>query len=116
MNKVTAAIALALAFAAAPSVAIAGAPAVVLGMAFYSEDSRLNPQVNVALVKPGGIAELMGVRPGDVVTHAGGKRMTSDQKLTGYIRNLKVGDAIELTVKRSGKALQLTGRATSSGS
>lgn len=53
----------------------------------------------------------MGLRPGDIVTDAGGKRINAIGKLTAFISRLKVGDPVELTVKRKGESLQLKGTA-----
>ena len=109
MDKVSATIAVAVAFAVVPSASIAqGAPkAAPFGFALIDEDKK----VKVAAVKPGGTAALMGMRPGDVITHAGGKRINATYKLSGFIRGLKAGDAVELTVEREKKSLQLTGTA-----
>jgi putative serine protease PepD len=108
MKNIWASIGIALAIAALPSTSIAqpGSPA-ALGVAFISE----NAKVKVAEILPGGSGDLMGVRPGDVITYAGGNRINSMGKLSAFIRGLKVGDPVELTVKRKGETLQLKGTA-----
>ncbi len=94
--------------AAVPSTSVAqNTPRAALGVAIQGDNNKME----VAEVWPGGTGDLMGVDAGDVITHAGGKRINSSTKLTAYIRSLKVGDAVELTVKRKGKILQLTGTA-----
>jgi S1-C subfamily serine protease len=107
MNRFSAGIAIALAFAALPSASIAQTPAAGIGVAFVYEMNK----AKVAEVMPGGTADMMGVRAGDIVTHAGGKRVTSQGRMSAFFRSLKVGDPVTLTVKRKGKSLQLTGKA-----
>ncbi len=100
--------AVALAFTAAPSASIARiAPRAAIGVAIVDQMNKLK----VAELLPGGTGDLMGIRAGDVITHAGGKRITSRAKLTAFTQKLKVGDPVELTVKRKGESLQLTGTA-----
>lgn len=92
-----------------PSASVAqDARPVTLGVAFQTEKIW----VKVAEVRPRGIGDRIGLRPGDVITHAGGKRINSPGKLTTFIRNLKVGDPVELTVRRKGKSVLLSGTAT----
>lgn len=108
MNRVSTAIGVALAFAAVSSASIAQTPSpAAIGVAFQTEKNQLT----VMEVLPGGSGDLMGVRPGDVITHAGGRKMTFPSRLTAFIRTLKVGDPVELTVTRKGKSLQLKGTA-----
>lgn len=116
MYKVSATIAIALAFAAAPSTTIAQQAGKVsslkspaaLGVLFITER---NTKVKVAALLPGGAGELMGILPGDVVTHAGETRINSIGKLTAFISKLKVGDPVEITVRRKGQSLKLQGTA-----
>jgi putative serine protease PepD len=108
MKTVPALIAAALALATVPSASNAqDKPTAAIGVAFQSENNR----VKVAEVMPGGPGDLMGVRPGDILTHAGGKRINSPAKLSAFMRSLKVGDPVDLTVTRAGKSLKLTGTA-----
>lgn len=108
MQRIFAMMAVALALAAAPAVAVAERPTkAMVGAAFIEENNR----VTVAAVLRGGSGDQMGLRPGDVITHAGGQRISSQRRLTAYIRRLSVGDAVELTVKRGRQSLQLTGTA-----
>lgn len=108
MNNVFVTIAAAVAFAAIHSPAMAQqSPKAAIGAAMIEEDR----QVKIAVVRPGGTGHLMGIRPGDVIVQAGRWRIQSISKLTGYIRTLKVGDSVELTVKRKGENVQLKGTA-----
>ena len=108
MKKVSSLVAVALAFAAIPSASIAEIPpAVAIGVAFNPQDRA----VEVAEVRPGGTGDLMGIHAGDIITHAGGKRINNLVKLKAFIRTLKPGDPVELTVKRKGQSLQLKGTA-----
>ena len=108
MNRVSTRILVALALAAVPAAAAAQkAPSAAIGVAMVTQNNR----IEVAEVWPGGTGDLMGIRPGDVITHAGGKRMNSQTKLTAFISSLKIGDPVELTVKRKGESLQLKGTA-----
>jgi S1-C subfamily serine protease len=108
MKIVSATVAAALAFAGVPSALTAqpGSPA-ALGIAFMPEGTK----VKVAEILPGGAGDLMGVRPGDVITYVGSTRVSSMGKLSAFIRNLKVGDPVEVTVKRKGESLTLKGTA-----
>ena len=116
MYKVSATTAIALAFAAVPSATIAQQPTktvglnspAALGVMFITEN---NSKVKVAALLPGGAGELMGIRPGDIVTHAGETRINSMGKLTWFIGKLKVGDPVEITVNRKGQSLKLKGTA-----
>lgn len=108
MKKLFATIAVALALAAVPSASLArNGPTAAIGVAFHFPNNR----ATVAEVMPGGPGHLMGIRPGDVVTHAGGRRITSQARLAAYIRSLTVGGPVELTVRRGGESLRLTGTA-----
>jgi S1-C subfamily serine protease len=105
MTRVTALIAIALASAAISASIAEVPPAVAIGVAF-------NPQDNVAKVaevRPGSMGDRMGIRAGDVITHGNGKRTNNLAKLKAFIRSLKPGDPVELTVKRKGETLQLKG-------
>ena len=100
--------ALALAVAAVPAAAVAAnAPPAGLGILFMG----VRNDVTVKGILPGGAAQLMGVQLGDVITNAGGRRITSASSLTHYIQKLKVGDSVQLTVRRKGKKLELSGTA-----
>lgn len=105
----------ALAFAAVPSGSTAQpASPVGLDAMFISENGKLRgrtSKVIAARILPGGTGELMGLRPGDVITQAGETRITSVGRLKAFIRKLKVGDPVELTVERNGERLQLNGTA-----
>jgi S1-C subfamily serine protease len=109
MNRISATVAIALALAAIPSASIAqSASRAAIGARFMME--RFN-SLRVAEVMPGGTGHLMGLRPDDVITHAGGRRVGSMERLTRYIGSLSVGDPVTLTVRRGRETLQLTGTA-----
>jgi S1-C subfamily serine protease len=107
MKKISGIIAVVVAIAAVPSGAIAQKSKAAIGAAFIYKDNR----VKVAEVLPGGTGDQMGVLAGDVITHAGGRRINNQLKLTAYVNNLEVGGPVELTVNRAGKSLQLKGKA-----
>ena len=108
MKRSLALIAPLLASIAYPSASIAQDPRpVTLGVAFQTQKSW----VKVAEVRRGGIGDRIGLRPGDVITHAGGRLINSQAKLTTYIRGLNAGGRVELTVRRKGKQVLLTGTA-----
>jgi S1-C subfamily serine protease len=108
MNKVLTFIAVALALAAVPAISGAqdGSPA-FFGAAGYEVRNRLT----VKEVWPGSTADLIGLRAEDVITHGGGKRISSEAKMRAFVGSLRVGDPVELTVRRKGKVLQLKGTA-----
>lgn len=117
MNRVPATIAIALALAAVPSASIAQHPQkdldakAAIGIAMMPGSSKFTSgEVKVMAIRPGGAGAQMGIHAGDVITHAGGKRITMD-KMLGYIRKLKVGGPVELTVRRGRKSLELKGTA-----
>ncbi|HWT11718.1 MAG TPA: PDZ domain-containing protein [Allosphingosinicella sp.] len=108
MKRAFATMAVALAVAALPSASIAErAQRAAIGVAIHVQGNR----VLVAEVMRGGTGDLMGVRADDVITHAGGRPINSEERLADYIRRLNVGDPVELTVRRRGESLQLTGTA-----
>lgn len=98
-----------------PSASLAQQPpkaAIGIAMMPFKTTSRAaSSAVKVMEVRPGGTGDQMGILVGDLITHAGGKRVTSDQKLIAYIMSLEVGGPVELTVSRRGKTLQLSGKA-----
>ena len=101
-------IAAALAMAVLPAAAIAQKPiAAAMDVAFQ----YVNSTVKVAEVRPGGTGDSLGIRPGDVIVKAGGKPITSEGRLMAFIRSMKVGNPITVTVKRQGKEVELSGTA-----
>ena len=107
MSRISTVIGLTLALAAMPSAAIAEpASKVSMGIATVTENNKME----VAEVRPGGTGDTMGVQPGDVITHIGDQRI-NPTKLAAFLRKLKVGDPVQLTVKRKGQTLQLKGTA-----
>lgn len=106
MSKHLTLIAIALGCAAVPAaLAAQDRPPAYFGAAGFEDKHR----VTVAEIMPGSTADVIGLRPGDVVTHAGGKRITAEGKMRAWVRSLKVGDPVELTIRRSGDVLQLKG-------
>jgi S1-C subfamily serine protease len=68
----------------------------------------------VGRVLPNSAAAAAGLKPGDVITHIAG---TPVESWSGLVRNIigrKPGDVIALTVKRSGKTLQIKAKLRSS--
>ena len=80
----------ALAFAGVPSASTAQpASPVALDVMFISETGNVRrgtSRVIAARILPGGTGELMGLRPGDVITQAGGTRITSVGRLEAFTR------------------------------
>jgi S1-C subfamily serine protease len=107
MGKFVIRVALALVIAVAPSSAEAKEPKAAMGAAFIEEKR----QTAIAEVLPGGTADRMGIRAGDVITHLAGEKLSSFRRLHAYIRKLNVGDKVELTVKRGRESIELTGTA-----
>ncbi|GAA4712412.1 PDZ domain-containing protein [Sphingomonas lutea] len=108
MTKVIPVMAFSLALATAPALSTAQpSPKAGIGVAFQTQ----NKKIKVAEVMPGASGALMGIQAGDVITHAGGKPMSSQTRLTAYFSSLKVGDPVVLTVKRKGQSLELKGTA-----
>ncbi|HYG08209.1 MAG TPA: Do family serine endopeptidase [Stenotrophomonas sp.] len=61
----------------------------------------------VARVLPGSAAAAAGVQPGDVIVAANGERVDSAEALHNYEGLQPVGSAVNLDVRRDGRALQL---------
>ena len=96
------------ALAAFPGPAVAQAtPKAGIGVAFQAQNNR----VEVADIMPGGTGAAMGVQVGDIVTHIAGQQVKSMTRLTAFFSRLKVGDPVELTVKRKGQSVELKGTA-----
>jgi serine protease Do len=62
----------------------------------------------VAQLKPGGPAEKGGIQSGDVITELNGKPISSSIELTRMVAMTHTGDALHLTLLRSGKPMNLT--------
>jgi serine protease Do len=74
-----------------------------LGVSVGSVNDELRSEFNipagvsgavVVYVVPGGIAEKVGLTPGDVITSFAGKKVTSAEDLTAAVKEAKVGDTI----------------------
>ena len=108
MSKASTFTGIVLAFAAASAATAAqNNQKVSFGVAGHAEKNK----ISVAEVRAGSTAYLMGVRAGDKITHAGGKKVDSTTRMTAFVDGLKVGDPLELTIVRKGQTLQLKGRA-----
>jgi serine protease Do len=53
-------------------------------------------------------AGLAGVRPGDLIVSVGGKVLADFEALRGYLKDLEVGDSVEVVIYRAGERLTLT--------
>ncbi len=82
-------------------------PQVGLGLAI--EDDPEGPKVGA--VAPGGTAAAIGVRPGDILLQFGGKPISGPQSASEYVKGLKVGDPVSVTVRRDGRTVEVRGRA-----
>jgi hypothetical protein len=72
-------------------------------------DGDENPVVRSVLEK--GPADAAGVRPGDVVTHVGGRGVVDTDDVRRLTKRLAAGGTVKLTVRRGGQEKQLTIRA-----
>ncbi|SHF12940.1 serine protease Do [Caldanaerobius fijiensis DSM 17918] len=63
--------------------------------------------IYVQQVQPGSPAEMVGLRPGDVITAVDGNVTKTIQQLQSIIEKHKVGDVVTVTVWRGGKSLNL---------
>jgi serine protease Do len=61
----------------------------------------------VRSVVPAGPAAQAGLKPGDVITAAGGQVVRDPAQLTQLVESHGVGRALALTVQRQGQTLQL---------
>lgn len=66
----------------------------------------------VTSVEPGGPADKAGLREGDVVLAADGRKVDESLDLPRYITGLKPGAAVKLDIWRAGKQLSLTAKVT----
>lgn len=64
----------------------------------------------VVAVVPGGTAETMGVKVGDIVMELNGKPI-SPQVVQEYSQKTNVGDQVNMKVKRADAVVDLTGKA-----
>ncbi|SRR6266487_1757523 len=62
----------------------------------------------VAEVVPGGPADKAGLRKGDLVTKIGNKTISDSKALVSVVRAGKVGDTLQITIRRDGNEQQVT--------
>jgi putative serine protease PepD len=67
----------------------------------------------VVEVSPGSPAAQAGLRAGDAIIAVDGESVNSSESLVAQIRERSVGDAVQLTVVRSGKQQEITAKLTS---
>jgi N-acetylneuraminic acid mutarotase len=84
-------------------------PQVGLGIAI--DENPDADGLKVGAVASGGTAAAIGVQAGDILLQLGGMPVRGPQSAADYVKNLKVGDAVSITVKRNGRSLQLNGKA-----
>ena len=82
-------------------------PQVGLGIAL--EEDPQGPKVGG--VAPGGTAASIGVRSGDILLQLGQGSVRGAESVSDYVRMLKVGDPVSITVKRDGRTIELKGKA-----
>ncbi len=63
--------------------------------------------VYIYAVETGSAAEKAGLKPGDRILSVGDVEVTDSKTLTNYIKNYNVGDTLNMTVARKGKAFQV---------
>ena len=77
--------------------------------------SAVGSGARVVSVEPGSAAEDAGLQAGDVVTAIGERPVTSSTELTAAVRSRTPGDAVTLTVQRSGDSVTVEVTLGSSG-
>ena len=70
-----------------------------------------SPGAIAAEVFPGGTADALGLHNGDLVVVAGNHPVARPADVVAYAATLRSGDRTELTVRRAGKDIRLTGKA-----
>ena len=63
-----------------------------------------NNGLRVEAITPGGPADKAGVRDGDVLIAIDGKKLAGDDKASGSLRDLKIGQDVKIVVLRDGKS------------
>jgi TPR repeat protein len=66
-------------------------------------------QPRVSYVVPGGGADKMGLRQGDIILRVNGRSVASVKQYTDIIKELALGGRVDLVVLRDGQTQQLTG-------
>lgn len=64
--------------------------------------------VYIYQVEPGSSAEKAGLQPRDRILSIGDMEVADTNALTDYIKGCEIGDEIQLTIARKGKAIQVT--------
>jgi S1-C subfamily serine protease len=65
------------------------------------------PGVRVQQVMPGSAAEEAGIETGDVILAIDGERVSDLRSFSGLLKQRSPGDAVEVTVERSGEKMIL---------
>lgn len=89
--------------AATPANPHAGSP----GMGFMPDYEESNEGVRVADVRPGGAADKCGLKSGDVITKFGGLPVRDVHDYMAALGTVKVGDKIQIEIKRGDEAMKL---------
>lgn len=78
--------------------------------AFGRKVTIANRGILVSAVAPGGPAEAAGVRATDIVVGVDGTPVRTPTQLRSAIAKHRIGDPVELDIRRNGKALRLTAK------
>lgn len=81
----------------------AGSP----GMGFMPDYEEGSEGVRVAEVRPGGAADKCGLKSGDVITKFGGLPVRDVHDYMAALGTVKVGDQIQIEIKRGDEAMKL---------
>ena len=75
------------------------------------QQNNLNPNEGVYVFKvyDGTAADKMGIKPGDVITHINGEKITSMSDLRRVVEASKVGEEANVQVARKGERLEMGG-------
>jgi C-terminal processing protease CtpA/Prc len=85
-------------------------PRVFLGIRGGSPGAG-QPGAAVGEIVPGGTAEAIGLRPGDLIVEANGRKIASSGDMQAWTQSLRPGDRIELNIVRGSEKLTLAGTA-----
>ncbi|MFB7214417.1 S1C family serine protease [Streptomyces sp. NPDC056255] len=83
---------------------------VTLDMKYAGDGARVGEKgaAGKSAVTPGGPGAKAGIRPGDVITEVGGRRVHSGEELIVKIRAHRPGDRLDLKLTRGGKDLSIS--------
>jgi S1-C subfamily serine protease len=76
----------------------------ILGVNMKTQDEYGTPPV-IGTVLPGSAAEKAGIKPGDLITHIGGKAVNSYAQVQHQLGSKYEGDTVEVKIKRGDKEL-----------